>query len=295
MKYNLSEVRERGMNVLVAVNEEYLSPLSVMIYSLAVNNPTSIRVYVLHFEIADNVQLIFKKQIRKWKKDVEIEFCQVNKNIFRDIARSTRYRQEANLRLAMLEVLPKNMERILWLDTDIIVKGNILKLYNYPNHGQCAIVCRDMASKVEKYDILRELGMKPESRYFNSGVMLLYLNNIRNNISTGELIQWMRDNPDKLRYPDQNVLNVFMENKIVWAKPEIYNLQLLRVCSGKEKETLMRNAKIVHYNTKEKPWNADYDGLNSILFWKYGIFVLKPQYCMSNLSEKLKGYFRKKK
>lgn len=281
------------MNVLVAVNDKYLVPLSVMLYSLAVNNSTSINVYVLHFDIEAHAQDVFERKIAKWKQDVKIQFCQVDKSLFKDMSQNKRYRHEANLRLAMLEVLPINIERILWLDVDIIIKGNLVRFYNYPNHGQYALVCKDMAPKVEKNDILKQLGMNVEKDYFNSGVMLLYLNNLRKHASTHMFIEWMKNNPDKLRYPDQNVLNVFLENKVVWAKSEVYNLQLLRVYD--DSSDLLKCAKIVHYNTQKKPWNAEYDGLGCGLFWAYGITTLPLCFSVTFLVGRLKNFFRKMK
>ena len=50
---------------------------------------------------------------------------QAEKDDFAEIGADPRYRQEANLRLQMQKLLPENVSRILWLDADIIVNGNI--------------------------------------------------------------------------------------------------------------------------------------------------------------------------
>ena len=250
------------MNVLVAVNEVYLEPLSVMLYSLCTHNQEKIKVYILHFAIPLEEQKKFICKVKKWGKRIDIFFLQSDENKFNGVVWSERYQNETNLRLLMLEVL--------WLDADIIIKGSVKKLYNYPDKGQYAIACYDMFSSSEKQEILSQLDLKYAGKYFNAGVIVFYLTNMRKELPRNVFLQWMYDHPDKLKYPDQNTLNVCLSKKIVWAKPEIYNLQLLRVCDQK----LLKQAKIVHYNTKEKPWKESYSGYGELLYWKYAVKVL---------------------
>lgn len=254
------------MNILVAVDENYLDPLKVTLYSIAKHNSVPIRVYVLHFHISEKKQREFAKSVRK---NIEVKFFRVRLEEFNGIAQNKRYKLEANLRLAMLKVLPSDIERIMWLDADIIVRKNILEFYNYPDKGQCAIVCEDMFSRSEKYDILQNLGMKCSSRYFNSGVMLFYLKNVRKFFNEETFLLWAKQNPDKLKFPDQNVLNSCLEGKVIWADPRKYNLQLLRI--NKQVLKHIYSSKVVHYNMPQKPWNDNYDGDGEWVYWTYAI------------------------
>lgn len=259
------------MNILTAINEKYLEPLSVMLYSLCVNNPCAMSVYIMHFEISEKSQDEFRSKLSKWGYPMEIYFKQCDRGKFAKIQNNNRYGQEANLRLLMLDVLPDNMDRILWLDTDIIVKGNLGKLYDYEDRGQCALACHDMFPSAERHAMLLKLEMDKNAKYFNTGVVLFYIKNMRKHFETESFLQWMDDNPKKLNYPDQNTLNVCLKGKVVYANPEKYNLQMLRVNKASDK---IKHAKIIHYNTKVKPWQSDYSGAGGSLYWKYAISVL---------------------
>ena len=279
----------KAMNILVAVDEKYLEPLSVMLYSLVCHNRGIFSIYILHFDIPLRKQLEFQKKTLNWNKGLKnVYFIQAKREDFAGIGEDTRYRQEANLRLLILKLLPVNVSKILWLDIDII-KGNIQEFYEYPDKGQYALVCEDMFPRNEKRDTLKRIGMRQNERYFNSGVMLLYLNNIRSVYDEAYFISFLRNNKQKMKYPDQSVLNICLKRRLVWAAPEIYNLQLLRA-DRRDKLKIRRSinkAKILHYNTKEKPWDCDYDGILELQYWKYGVRVLGIRRCVQHLLDRM--------
>lgn len=275
------------MNIFVAVNEAYLDPLSVMLYSLQYHNPLYLKVYILHLDISKHIQKEFCKKVSKWGKRLKIYFLKVDANNINKNIKYGRYGIEAVLRLALLKVLPLNINKILWIDADIIVKGNIQKLYEVADYGQYAVVCEDMFPKKEKYELFSKLGLKMADKYFNSGIMLFYLSNMRKDFKEDEFLQWMDDNPDKLNYPDQNTLNLCLKRKLCWVKPEIYNLQLLRVTPHMKNSGMINQSKILHYNTKEKPWEDNYSGMGECEFWRYGIRVLGIKSCLKHYIKKL--------
>lgn len=268
------EQKDNTMNILVAVNEVYLEPLSVMLYSLKIHNPVLLNVFILHLEISQESQNTFINQLKRWGRRINVYFVKVDKSYIKENIAYARYGMEAVLRLALLKVLPIDMDRILWIDTDVIIKGNIQKLYSYIDHGQYAVVCEDMLPKQEKYELMLQIGMKMSDRYFNSGIILFYLKNIRKDFRENTFFQWMYENTGKLKYPDQNTLNVCFKGNLSWAKPEIYNLQLLRVSPTMRYSKVIEKSKVLHFNTQKKPWNNDYDGEGEKEFWRYGIKIL---------------------
>lgn len=262
------------MNLLTAVDQAYLQPLSVMLYSFAVHHSGQIRLFILYCSISEQQKNCFCEKVAKWNRAIDICFLKVDVEELADVKFHGRFRYETNLRLLLLAKVPREIDRILWLDTDIIVRGNIYNFYTYPDHSQCALVCEDMFPRWEKFYFLSQIGMKMTDRYFNAGVILFYMKNMRMNFRNTSFLQWMSANPDKLKFPDQNTLNVCLKGKLSWAKPEIYNLQLLRVNREMRKSGKIKKSKIIHYNTKEKPWEDDYYGEGEMEFWRYGIYVL---------------------
>lgn len=283
-------MKRMDMNILVAVNEAYLQPLSVVLYSLQKHNHGAHVVYVLHFSIPLTVQKQFQMKMNRLCRGMKVVFCQVDEHRFDGIWWCERYRREAYLRLLMLSALPKQLDRILWLDADILVKGSLQVFYQYPDKGQCAVVCEDMIRGSERYEVLQQLGLRKEDRYFNSGVMLLLIKNIRKTFSEDFFFLWMLQNPDKLQFADQNVFNYCFHKKVVFANPEKYNVQLLkRQYSSAIKDRVYRkHAKIFHYNTKEKPWKNPYYGAEEAEYWRYAIRALGVQSFIKHYLEKCK-------
>ena len=187
---------------------------------------------------------------------------------------------EANLRLLLLKELPAYIDRILWLDADIIVRGSVRELYSYCDYGQYAVVCKDMFPNWAKYDVVTQIGMRMDEKYFNSGVMLFYLNNMRKDFGEYDFLHWANSNPDKLTYPDQNTFNVCLKEKLRWVRPEIYNLQLSWFDDRKQFFRAIDKCKIMHFNLPEKPWEDTYNGVGDIQYWKYGIKVYGIKKCL---------------
>ena len=276
------------MNILVGVNKEYLQPLGVMLYSLAVHNRVSIKLYIMHFAIPINIQKEFKKKIKDIGK-VEVHFVKVDNKYFNRIVYETRYKMEANLRILLLKEFPACIDRILWLDTDIIVRGSIKELYTYPDYGQYAVVCKDTFPNRERYRVAAQIGLRMDEKYFNSGVMLFYLKNMRKDFGEYDFLRWMYNNPDKLMYPDQNTFNVCLKEKLQWVKPEIYNLQLSWLNDKKQYSKAISKCKIVHFNLSEKPWEDSYSGPGEVEYWRYGLKVLGIRKCLHHFIQKNKG------
>lgn len=257
------------MNILVAVNEAYLPPLQVLLYSLYKHNREDLSVYILHFEIPRSRQIWFCKEMVHLCSRIECTFLRCNEGQFEGVVCSKRYRNETNLRLFLLSMLPRDMERILWLDTDILIQSNIRRFYCFPDRGQYSVVCQDMASDSMIRGLSHQLGLKSATRYFNAGVVLFYLNNMRRDLEDNVFLEWMYQHPDKLQYPDQNTLNVILQKKLIWVRPQRYNLQLLHTTERKD----IKRATILHYNTKEKPWQIKYSGLGEWTYWSYALRV----------------------
>ncbi len=133
--------------------------------------------------------------------------------------------------------------KIIYLDTDIMLNGNIKELMdtNISNH--------EMAVVLDRYG---RFFIKPS--YFNSGVLLMNMKKIKES----GLLKKVRDycSKKKMGFPDQSALNKFCKNKLYL--PRKFNEQ------GK-----LRNDTIIHHFSKKikwfpifhtiniKPWNID--------------------------------------
>ena len=83
----------------------------------------------------------------------------------------------AYLRLMMVEALDPAIQRVLYLDADIIINGDILPLWTTPLGGKVCAAVADAWVNAEEFG--EKWHLQAGGHYFNSGVMLFDLDRLR--------------------------------------------------------------------------------------------------------------------
>lgn len=165
------------------------------------------------------------------------------------------------------EILP-NQKRVIYLDSDILIQGDIAELWQTDISDVYAGVVKDNQTITGRDGHLKWLEFKYES-YFNSGVMLLNLALMRRDRVTEKLVDYRIHG--KNRFMDQDALNVVFGNRVRYV-PLKYNCLnwLFIACSilqlkelfGKDQvadtpEATNDKAVVLHIGGSEKPWLCD--------------------------------------
>lgn len=168
------------------------------------------------------------------------------------------YTEGALLRFYIPDLF-KQYEKIIYLDTDIIVRRDIHDLWNknISQYSLAAVNSRLSKSYVRKY---QKVGINPDN-YFNSGVMLFNLEKIlAENTTSNDYFTMLVNNPG-FEWPDQDVLNKYYSDS-VFLLPEEYNkFTGLR-------ERIEYDNMILHFAGRVKPWSL-YQGGADKYYWKY--------------------------
>lgn len=168
-------------------------------------------------------------------------------------------------RIFLPEILSNSINKVLYLDCDLVCDGSLRDLWNYELNQDCpigAVVDCNYAS------VSNHLNAKiPQSvNYINSGVLLMNLDCWRKN----NYIELAVNNALENKYPllDQDMLNNIFCGKIHYL-PTKYNLQLVTLLRGIDnchitleyydelKETC-KSPIIIHYVSAQKPWKSEY-------------------------------------
>lgn len=148
-------------------------------------------------------------------------------------------------RLFLTEILPQRISKVLYLDSDLIVRKNIQELWN-KDITDYAIGCvEDMSSAKQTY--YERLQYDSKYSYFNSGVLLINLDYWRHNNVLQELMEYFHQQKEKLIFIDQDLLNGVLYNRKKTLHP-MWNVQdgFLRVnrymlnTTDKELDKIMR-------------------------------------------------------
>lgn len=253
------------MEIVTCFDHGFVMPTGVMIYSLCKNNTdTKINFHLL---VDKTVTEEDKNDLRQTVSDFmgECLFYSVDNCLFDDLPSSeSRYDFTSAIyyRLLVAEILPKAIDKVLYLDGDLIVRQSLLPLWetDISEFAVAAVYERPYQMTDSVFFDFDRLGYSPQLGYFNSGVMLINLDFWRRNQITKKLFGLLNDYPEKLVLGDQDCLNIVLkENKL--ELPPKYNLissflhaeSFDKTQSEEEVRIGIENPVIAHFTT-DKPW-----------------------------------------
>ena len=163
-------------------------------------------------------------------------------------------------RYLFAEMLPLEITKILYLDADIICKGDLLPLWQLDLQGKVLAAARDYGEDRS----CDRIGLK-NGRYFNSGV-LMDLVKWRRQKLTQKLFRWLEQvGNTKILWGDQDALNGVIDGWFT-ELPKIYNGIVINNTTLNEELDLV----LVHYIDYIKPWHIYYmDSDAKELYWQY--------------------------
>jgi lipopolysaccharide biosynthesis glycosyltransferase len=114
------------------------------------------------------------------------------------------------------------------------------------------------------------IGIIEENNYFNSGVLLLNLSVWREQKITEKTIDFLNQNPQKIKYVDQDGLNAVLKNNWMHIDKK-FNLiysYIPEALSLKDLEEFLDDKVILHF-TLNRPWNMLCGNRCRYLYFKY--------------------------
>lgn len=258
-------VNKEKINIVACTDGWFVMPTGVMICSVCMNNPDVDIVF--HVIINSDVTPKQKKDLEKVVYPFEgktIIFYSPNQQMLcfgfppaiTPLITKTSY-----YRLYVAELLPLEIEKVLYLDVDIIVRHSLLPLWNIDISHYAVAAAPDIFSDVT--EVYSRLQIPQNLCYFNTGVLLINLRYWRENSVSNLFQTWILKHTNAIRYADQDVLNAVLKEKILLI-PLKFNLmhgflwkQAYYDYNKYEKEVLeaRRDPIIVHFSG-EKPWDV---------------------------------------
>ena len=238
-----------------------------MLFSLYKHTKETINVYLLN-NCIDDLEINRFRVFLKKKCRASLEVINANSFFVNYPLGNSHFSIEMYNRLIPQFLLPNTLDRILWLDADIIVLKNLDSFYNQNFEGKYYIVCRDRNYKSDSIkEIKKNLGISNQHDYFNSGVLFINLKLLREKGDVNTLLRKCDLVKNNLVYPDQDLLNYCYQNFVKYVEFKQYNYQLLYDKSIKKTDE--DNIFILHYCGNEKPWLYQYINETSKYYFKY--------------------------
>ncbi len=262
------------MNILVTLNSNYIKPLKVMLKSLVMNNPDEVfDIYLIHAGLSDEEQKMLDAFIAK--HNCRLFVIKMDEDCFRDAPVLFHYSKEMYFRLLAYQLLPKNLDRILYLDPDILVLNPIRELYETKLGNNLYAAAYHNVFSVKEINKLRLMPYEIDE-YYNSGVLLMNLELLRISADENEIFEFVRENRSKLIMPDQDILNALYAKQITNLEEKLYNYdaryyEYYRITSNGtcDMDYIINRTVILHFCGKKKPWAKRYSGKFYSLYKHY--------------------------
>jgi len=262
------------MNLLVTLDSKYIRPLKVMLTSLFSNNPgEDFNIYLMHSSIRKDEIADIERFVNSYGQ--KLSEVKIDDGYFNNAPVILHYTKEMYYRLLSYKFLPQELDRILYLDPDILVINPIRKLYDLDLDGYLYAAAYHSVIAVKEINRIRLYPYRIAA-YFNSGVLLMNLKLQRQLIDEEEIYTFIEKNRSKLIMPDQDIINALFSRQIKCIDEKLYNYDVryykyYKVTSNNvfDMDHIMRNTVFLHFCGKRKPWHKGYSGKFHSLYKHY--------------------------
>ena len=263
------------MNLLLTLDENYLMPCKVMLKSFFASNPNErgVTVYLLHSAIpAGRLEELadFCSGFGAELKPVAVDAV-----LFENAPTSKRYPKEMYYRLLSPLILPQEVERVLYLDPDMLIINPLRPLWELNLYGK-TFAAASHTGLTEMANEINQVRLDTEHEYFNSGVMLIDLNAARKLVTAEDVFGCVREYEKELILPDQDVFNILYGRETQPIDDVIWNYDvrnfskyLIRSTGKHDLRWVMQNTAVLHFCGKNKPWHEEYKNPFGMLYLHY--------------------------
>lgn len=283
------------LNILCATDNNYVPYCGIMLTSLLMNNQgEKVHVYIM---VEEELSVRNKKRFAKLAASYEatIKYVRVEKSLFEKYpTRNMAYWSLAMYyRILAAELLPIDVEKVLYLDCDIIVTKSIRFLYDIDLAGKALGVVPDVFLHVD--EVYERLQYPKKDGYFNSGVLLMNLNYWREHNCIDVCLKYLTEHYESLLANDQDLLNAVLHDKTVEI-PLTYNYQIQFLKSNFYESlidyrndinrTRDESPTIIHYAYPVKPWSVMYYQMPYKRIWRKYKWKSKWWYLLPELPKR---------
>ncbi|MCR4735672.1 MAG: glycosyltransferase family 8 protein [Treponema sp.] len=260
----MEKIYKQEIPICFATDDNYVPFLTVALASLLDNasKDNFYKIYVLTSHLSqENIDSILKQKL----ENSSIEFIELSKeldkvqNMFhlRDY-----YSKETYYRIFIANLFPQ-YEKVLYLDCDITVLGDISELYNTQIHGYyVAAAIEEVMQTFEVFgNYVEQADGINRKDYFNAGILLINCRRWRNKLIAERFVSLLNRYTFRV-VQDEDYLNVLCKNNVK-KLPLDWNKT-----SYKNEAFDDKNLKIIHWKINWRPWKYK-DVLYEEYFWKY--------------------------
>ena len=249
-----------SLPIACAVNHNYVLPLAVMLESLKqhLRPGFDLELYLLHTGLP-------RPDLDAISSLVETQSIVPSDAQLADAPQDVRFPREAAFPMLLAEVLPRDLERVLFLDADLLVLDDVVQLWETPL-DRCVLAASPDAA-VPRCSAARGVkdwkarGIPRAAPYFNGGVLMIHLERWRERAVTRLVREYLDSAREPIDFLHQEALNAVIWDDWMPFDPR-WNLSASSAGRSYERPVTdaWRRPGVIHFSGRMKPWRAPVGG-----------------------------------
>ncbi len=279
----------KSIVVVCASDNNYSMPLAVTMRSALENLQDTYK--IIFYVIDGGISRFNKRKILQSliPEKCEVKFIQISTSLIDTLTESHKPMESKSVttrldyisiasfyRLLIPDLLPNQIEKVIYLDCDLVIKGNLLHLWGIDLGENYVLAVRDtwipnISSPTSSLNYTA-LGLEPDLQYFNAGVLVINLKKWRDEGFSDKALKYFRQNINHIGYYDQGLLNALLVKQWGALDPR-WNVNVTSYFTDSSGSYLswkdsgsflsediysevVTQPYILHYISNIKPWNS---------------------------------------
>lgn len=266
--------------ITCATDSNYVTPLAVMLRSVLTNlsaNRTA-AIYIMDGGVGAESRERLVQGLPSGRATVK--WMRVDPAVYSGVPLWGRMPVSTYYKLAVADTLPAEVHKAIWLDCDLLVTSDVASLWDVDLDGSHLRAAQDsivpLVSSAFGVAAYQVLGIPPDAKYFNAGVMLLDLDRWRADGIPEQVLDYLRQFRDSVYFWDQEGLNAVLAGKWSELDPR-WNCnasiprarRARRAMAGKGSVQANQEPWIIHWAGYLKPWRYPGRDPERLLYFQY--------------------------
>lgn len=213
------------MNLCFAADDNYVKPTAVAIMTILLTNRNdSFNIYIITQSLSEKSKDILASTVKRYSSESKIIFCFLKDSILTDFSSTLKKLDHITLstylRLYIPALLPKDISKVLYLDSDIICAESLKELYELDLKGCSMMAAHD--ERTEDEENFARLKYPKENGYAAAGVLLINVDWWRKNNVQEKTLDFVAHHKELCKWHDQDALNKVLNGTIKFCHVPFY-------------------------------------------------------------------------
>lgn len=261
-----------NLNVLYFFSDSFVEVAATSIVSLLENNKafSHITIYVIDDGISKEKREMLRGMINSYGRELVL-FPAPDPSAFFNFSFKSRYQMgHSYMRMCIGQLVPETVDKILCLDSDTLVLGNLQKFWNLDLGDN---IMAGVADCVNVRAFKRQFMLSQNQMYCNAGMFLIDMNKWRNEGVETKIKEVIQEHNGNIFFFEQTLMNYVCRDRILRLTPEFNSYTLFyafkfknliiwrrptNFYSKEEVEKAVKNPQIIHFTRNfymlSRPW-----------------------------------------